>query len=531
MKRIVALFLMLLLLCNAFAVFAEEEKFPGYYTPPHMTEDQYPLDEEVTLSYWMYMNAPAPIYISSYAENAGYIQAQKDTGVNLEFLHPTIGAEKESFDLMLNSGKLPDMIQLWDKDLYPGGLEAMYEDGIIVDLTPYLDELAPQYKEVIEHNKLGYLQTHSDDKVLGFWKITYADKIPYVRFNANKDWLDEAGMKEPKTVEEYEAFFDWVLANKPGVTPLFFGMTVDQQMNLTMGNFDMLYDWYLDREDGKTVRHWANSEQYKDWLTLMNRWYDKGYFSRDFMSLTMSEVQAMFDAGKIACYSDSVDATFSRLRGVFNVTNFPYMRPTEDYVLGSNLAANPVGDGGDFVTVITTSCEDVEAAIRYLNYGYTFEGAMPFNFGVEGMSWNWGDDGFPKFTDLMINNPDGLDLAAVCYILKTHFASRYCYPDDIAIPPSDAENTAMKIRTLWIDDKNEQNFLQIPPISLTAEETEERSDIMIQVETFAMEKMIQFITGAESLDNFDDYIAEVEDLGLNRAIEITQNAVDRFQAE
>ena len=89
----------------------------------------------------------------------------------------------------------------------------------------------------------------------------------------------------------------------------------------------------------------------------------------------------------------------------------------------------------------------------------------------------------------------------------------------------------MKIRTLWIDDKNEQNFLQIPPISLTAEETEERSDIMIQVETFAMEKMIQFITGAESLDNFDDYIAEVEGLGLNRAIEITQNAVDRFQAE
>ena len=51
---------------------------------------------------------------------------------------------------------------------------------------------------------------------------------------------------------------------------------------------------------------------------------------------------------------------------------------------------------------------------------------------------------------------------------------------------------------------------------------------MAQVDTFAKEMMVKYITGAESLDNFDSYIDEVNDYGLTRATEITQAALDRF---
>ena len=40
-----------------------------------------------------------------------------------------------------------------------------------------------------------------------------------------------------------------------------------------------------------------------------------------------------------------------------------------------------------------------------------------------------------------------------------------------------------------------------------------------------------FITGNESLDNFDKYVEKVNSLGLPEAIEITQRGLDRYFAD
>ncbi len=532
MKKLIALVLCLMLLCSsALAV----EELAGYYKPPVENEGQYPIAQQgVSLTYWMPMNAGAANFITSYDENPSYQLVQKNTGVDIQFIHPAVGTDKESFNLMLASGELPDMIQVMSGKWYNGDLAAMYNDGAIIDLTPYLDEYAPQYKEVINHTELAQRQIYSDGKVLGFYKITYADKMPYVRFNTNKDWLDAAGMTEPKTIEQYEAYFDWILANKEGVIPCWLDLgegQTEMSTNLLMGAFDMIRNWYLDPADGKTVRYWANSDSYKDYLLMMNKWYTKGYLSKDFMSLTQTEAQSMFDAGKLACIADSVDATYSRDEDKFTVTNLPYMRKAEDSVLGSGLANNPVGDGGEWVTVITSSCKNVEAAIQYLNYGYTYEGSLIFSFGVEGVHWVWGDDGVPKFTDEILHNPKGMTISNVSYALKIHFGSRYCYPDSIGHPGTASNTEALRIRTMWAGDKNEQNFLQMPPVTLTTDESTRLSEIMTQVDTYANEMTLKFITGAESLDNFGAYIEQVNALGLPESTQIMQTALDKYLAK
>ena len=43
--------------------------------------------------------------------------------------------------------------------------------------------------------------------------------------------------------------------------------------------------------------------------------------------------------------------------------------------------------------------------------------------------------------------------------------------------------------------------------------------------------MLKFITGAESLDYSDTYLQELDARGMQRAIEITQNALDRYLAQ
>lgn len=529
MKKILSLTLALCMLLMSGTALAAEH-LEGYYTPPPMNEGQYPIAEEgVKLSYWMEINSGASNFISNYDENPSYQAVQENTGVDIEFIHPAVGTTQESLQVLLMSGELPDMIQMQREDLYTGGLKALYDMGAIIDVAPYLDEYAPQYKAVIEHSEDAQKQIVDDGKIYGFYKITYADALPYVRMNVNKDWLDEFGMSEPKTIAEYEAYFQAILDNKPGVTPLFIRPASDEQMNIFMGAFDILLDWYMVGDT--TVGYYANAPEYKEFLEMMHDWYEKGYLGKDFTSLEQSEAQALFVNGELGAMCDSVDLLYSMVGDKFNVTNCPYMRKEADSVIGCSLPSWPVDAPNAWVTVITTACKDVEAAVQYLNYGYTYEGSLYFSFGVEGEHWNWGEDGLPKFTDVILNNPDGMTISNVSYALKIHFGSRYCYPDAIGHPGVASDVEALKNRTKWADDENEQSFLRLPPITLTEEEATKRADLMAQVDTYAQEMKLRFITGAESLDNFDSYVAEVETRGLSEATAITQAALDRYLAK
>ena len=534
MKKLIALVLVLMLFVPAaFAAPTYEEALPGYYKPPVANEGQYPIQgENLKLTYWMPINSGAAQFISSYEENPAYQLIQKNTGVDIEFIHPAAGTDKESFQLLFG-GELPDMILFNNGNWYTGDLAAMYEDGIIIDLMPYLEQYAPQYKAIVDSNELCAAQAYADGKALGFYKMTYADKIPYIRMNINADWMKEAGLaKEPQTIAEYEQYFQWIKDNKPECTPLYLDLNASaMNLNVLAGAFDFLMDWYVTKEDSNKVAYWANSPEYKEWLTLMNSWYTKGYISADSLSQTLTEAQAMFDAGKVGAVIDSVDATLTRLyknEGHFTLTNCPYLTKEKGQMLGSNLAATPIGDGGEWVTVVTSACKNPEIAVQYLNYCYTYEGSLIPNWAVEGEAWNWADNNFPMYTDLMFANPLGMTHSNVSYAIKIHFGAKYCYPDDITSVAMLNDPTALNIRTMWKGLGTEDNYLQMAPIKLTSDEAAERADLMAQVDTYAKEMRIKFITGAESLDNFDAYVKSVEEYGLLDAIEITQGAHNRF---
>ena len=61
---------------------------------------------------------------------------------------------------------------------------------------------------------------------------------------------------------------------------------------------------------------------------------------------------------------------------------------------------------------VTTNCSNVELAARLLDYGYTEEGHILFN-GIEGESLHGltrTARSILKYTDLILNNPDGLSI-------------------------------------------------------------------------------------------------------------------------
>ena len=61
----------------------------------------------------------------------------------------------------------------------------------------------------------------------------------------------------------------------------------------------------------------------------------------------------------------------------------------------------------------------------------------------------------------------------------------------------------------------------------TEEETQRSADLRADLDTYYKELLTKLIMGQASMDDWDTYIAEMQELGLDELIEITQNRYDR----
>ena len=74
----------------------------------------------------------------------------------------------------------------------------------------------------------------------------------------------------------------------------------------------------------------------------------------------------------------------------------------------------------------------------------------------------------------------------------------------------------------------EGNYDILPAIKLTAEESTEIQTIAVELEKYAEEMRVAFISGTKDIDaEWDDYIKGLEKLQLSKYIEVYNNAYTR----
>lgn len=77
----------------------------------------------------------------------------------------------------------------------------------------------------------------------------------------------------------------------------------------------------------------------------------------------------------------------------------------------------------------------------------------------------------------------------------------------------------------------DSDWMMPKALTLTAEESRERASIMSDVQTLAKEYTAQFISGVRDIDaEWESYVSTIKGMGIDRAIEITQAAYDRYLA-
>ena len=481
----------------------------------------YPIEGNIVLDYYCRINPNAVSYIQSYDENIAYQLIQEKTGIDLNFIHPAMGQEQEQFNLMMVSGDLPDIIG--DTDKYEGNDIAGVHDGIFADLAPYLEKYAPDYYSVINSNEEVRREVYSEEGIVaGFYCINLNPFIPARRVLIRQENLDAVGMGVPKTVSDYDKLFK-AFKDSLGIVPyVLLNSGKEEQFE---GAFGVLSGLYL-KEEGKEIGFGQLEPEYKTYLTKLNEWYEAGYISRDFPSLKNNDIHKLFDSGQIGTYIAAVVAAYNRgLKIGKTVQSAPNPRLVEGAPYHTRKADFPKQFPADN-TSVSSSSKYIEEAIRFLNYGYSDEGYMAYNYGVEGATYNL-VDGVPTYTDLVLNHPDyGTENAN--YILRVHFAPKLRASELDANPNLHKSPESLAIRKQWADDPTADSAFRIPPISLSSAEAEERGTLLTEINTYSDEMILRFIIGAESLNNYDKYVAQLKALGVDRAIEITQDAYDRY---
>lgn len=484
-----------------------------------------------SLSYYVAMNPnPAPL-MTDYNGIAVYQELERMTGVTVDFEHPPSGDDgSQAFNLMMASGEYPDVIEaVWPS--LPGGPDEYLSGGQIIPLNDYLEEHAPNFYAILQENPEWEKQIMTDDgTIYGFPFFRGGDDNPASHFYGpviRKDWLDNLGLEIPETIDEWDTVLRAFKNDDPtgtGSEVIPFLPTVSSNMFISAWGITNGF-YQVDNE----VRYGPIQPEFKEYLTVMNEWYEEGLIDQEYVTtdadLTDNKVTqhqlgglVVYNGGGLGKYLGLMqDDPDFQLIG----TPYPVLNKGDTPIVGQR-APNYEG----VAAAISSTNEHIEETIKWLDYGYSEEGFMLFNWGIEGESYEI-NDGEPVYTEQITNNPDGLPLAqALSEYTRVTWSGPFVQDPNYSLQYNQYEEQTITMET-WANTKND---ILMPITAPTPEESSELAAIMTDLQTHKDSMLDLFITGQESLDNFDEYVATLESMNIERAIEIQQDALDRFLA-
>ncbi|RXZ79550.1 extracellular solute-binding protein [Paenibacillaceae bacterium] len=509
------------------------EKEPASTNGPEATkentqgESTYPISGGAKLKYWLPLAANTSANFKNLAETEFAKELQARTGVEIEFIHPAAGTENEQFNLMIASGNLPDIIW-YNWAAYPGGPDKAISDGVIAKLNDLQSENAPNLSQ--------YLQANPDiDRMVKTDNGSYYS-LPFIRGDQKllvsagpvirKDWLDDLGLEVPATMDEWHTMLTTFKEAKGADTP--FSPYWNMQSVLSWGTFVGAYGitkgFYTD--EGQ-VKYGPVEPGYKDFLTTMNQWFSEKLLDNNFATLDTKTVDANIMNGKSGATVASAGSgvakwttTMEDIDSNFQVVGAPY----------------PVLNKGDqpqfgqyslpftgFGAAISANSKNKEVAVKVLDYLYSEEGMRLANFGVEDTSYTL-EDGKAVFTDLILENPNKWPISqAMAQYTLSHDMGPFVQNPDIMQTMIPVQGEAV---VTWSNTAAEKHFL--PPVFVTEEQQGEMAKIMNEVTTYENEMLLKFIMGTESIDNFDKYVEQMKKMGIEKAIGMQQEALERY---
>lgn len=520
MKKLFAILLALSLVLS-FSVSAE-----GYWSKD---------DEPATLSYWVALSSYAAVVMDNYKDNLVYSTIMDQSNLTIEFTHPTIGQEGTSFNLLMMSDSLPDIIEYsWGS--YEGGAQKALDDGIILPLNDLLPELAPDaYALMTKSDDIRKQCTTDAGTFYAFFGIVNSTCIPNGMFDdriqggpiLRKDWMEELSLESPVTVDDWHEVLAAFKEEKGAEAPLC-TVGIDDVFKAFAGAYGVGTSYYMDNGE---VKFGPIQDGYREFLQLMKTWYDEGLLDPDFSSNDNATKESNILNNRTGAYVQAAGSGIQSMNQKGKAINPDFQLYGVEYpVLNAGeencFASYTTSSRGSGQAALSRDCRDIEAACRFLNFFYTDEGALLKNFGVEGVCYTIDENGCIEYTDLINNNPDGLSQKQCKAIyMRTDGAN----PGPI-VKTYTGDKEADDALDMWCSHADAILTTTYPGgASLNSEESAEAAMLTANIDAYYQEMTMKFIMGTADLDNdWSSYVDYLNTLGIERMVELKQAAADRY---
>lgn len=500
-----------------------------------------PLTEEpITFTYFMRFNPQVQDWCQDMSDNLFYSTLEEKSGVHIEFelFHPMNFSEQ--FNLQMASQDYAD-IYCEAASGYTGGYDKGVEDEVFLDLTPYIEEYAPNYNAIINMNDQNRRDAVTDEGRVVFFAAAYDDgqpcgKGPMIR----ADWAKEFGMDpaEINTYDEYEQYIEQAY-NTHGATvqlpmsgdPGFGYLTAGYGTLASFGNsFEATLPWF--QIDG-TMYSGVLADGFKDYVKMVADWYQKGWIYHDFMNEDFG-MQGGADIGMVTSGESSLWWAEKDYMEQYNQSaqdpNFE-IAAIQDAVKNEGDVTHLGQTNFDTLSttsncVISTACQEPEIAVQWMDYRYTEEGATLANWGVEGVTYEVDANGNKQYTDLIVNNPEGMTATLAQF--------RYMLQNTVCLTDVSAKNQGMTEQQLeapeiWMTDKD--NSWGCPTtLTMTTEEADEYNSKAGDITTYGQENFLRYIIGDAPIEDLDSFVDTCISMGLEDCQTIQQAALDRYYA-
>ncbi|WP_130860633.1 extracellular solute-binding protein [Gracilibacillus phocaeensis] len=474
------------------------------------------------------MGPSSPLQTVPWNEMKVFQVMKEKTNIDFEFNNPSAESAEEKLNLAFASNELPDI-------LLGMGLTIEQEaefgsEGQLIPLEDLIDEYAPNIQKVLEEKpEMLKSITAADGHI---YSLPFVDSelgfLSYQKLWINQTWLDNLGLDMPETVDEFYSVLKAFKEEDPNGNgeadeiPMA-GSQDANVLSVLLGSFG--FTDYLDVTTG-SVRFAPIEEEYKAYLTYMNKLYEEGLYDSESFVQDKQQVNAKGANEQLGVFYDG--GPFLTV-GVDQNEDYVALSPlTSEFQSEKMAARTPLVNTGVFA--ITSENEYPEATIRWVDYLYSDEGSVLYNFGVEGEDFEYIDDkqGARYLT------PEGME--------RNEFVSKI-KPLGVAEPRIHDYIQELSLHKQEETDPQDAHIMQqtlehikpfaqptFPIVHFTEDELQTLKSVRTDIEDYIEQAEAQFITGRTSIESdWDDYLNTLEAMNVEEYIQVNSAAYERWK--
>jgi putative aldouronate transport system substrate-binding protein len=458
------------------------------------------------------------------------------TNISVNWELVTHDSLDEQRNLRLASGDLPDVF--YASRIGMPDLQNYGSQGMFIPLNELIEEYAPNLQALFEEYpemEKGLTMPDGNIYSLPYSFHPEADSLligsrPWIR----EDWLEQLGMDNPVTLDELYEFLTAVKETDlngngendeiPFGTETMWRLVEWVKGAYGLGNRGSNIHQYLDIDpDDESLRFYPIADEYRQAMEYIHKLYSEELIEQNIYTIDSATYLANASEGLYGVTEYySPDMLFGEEIGNKYIPGNALQGP--DGTRAYNNVNNPILQPGAFV--ITNANEHPEATIRWIDHFYGEEGQELFFMGVEDETFEVDDNGEKRFVDEIADNPDGLSVeeAASQYLSYTGGFYPSIVSEEYFLG---SETTEMSMEAAEVLDPYLPEEVW-PAFSYTEEENRVITSVGADIQKYVSEMQAKFITGEESLDDWDKYVQTIEDMGLEEYMEVQNAAYERY---